>query len=440
MRVLLLAGDTIGRNMSAPGIRYWEMARQLAAEAEVVLAVPSVPDVAGDGFRVESYTTRSLPGLVRSADVVISQGYRLPLTSLTLTRSVLVVDLNDPVPLELLESYRTADRADARVVQGLAAARLLHLCERADAFLCASERQRDLWLGALAAAGRLNWDTAQNDPLLERLLMVIPFGVPSTPPRATRPVFRGVLPGIGATDRLVLWGGGVWDWLDPLTVIQAVARVAITHRDIRLVFVGSHPRSKNAPMPMLDRALALARSLDLLDRHVFFRPGWIPYEERQNPLLEADIGVSAHLDHLEARFAFRVRLLDYFWAGLPVLCTRGDDLSDAVAREGAGEVVAPGDVEGWTAAFLRLLTDPAAAARCRAGSQALAARLTWEHAVAPLREFCRAPRPASDRATRPRRSTIGALAGQAWTVGRLATEPGGLGAVWRRWRRRRAGR
>jgi hypothetical protein len=423
--------------MAAPGIRYWEMARHLAGAAEVVLGVPRDPGVAGEGFRVQTYTRRTLAGLVRGADVVVGQGFRLSLASLAQTPSVLVVDLNDPVPLELLETHRGWAPADARVVQRLAATRLLHLCRRADAFLCAGERQRDLWLGALAAAGRLNSDTARDDPRLDRLLMVVPFGLSSTPPRATRPVFRGVVPGIGPTDRLLLWGGGAWDWLDPLTVIRAVANVAVVRRDVRLVFVGTHPRSSSAPMPMLDRAATLARSLGLLDRYVFFNPGWIPYADRQNALLESDIGVSAHPDHLEARFAFRVRLLDYLWAGLPILCTRGDDLSDAVARRGAGEVLAPEDVDGWTAAILRLVEDPEAVARCRAGASALAGELTWERAVAPLRQFCLAPQPAADRPTGLRRSAVAALADQVWTTGRLAVAPGGLAAVWRRWRRRR---
>jgi glycosyltransferase involved in cell wall biosynthesis len=187
-------------------------------------------------------------------------------------------------------------------------------------------------------------------------------------------------------------------------------------------------------MPMLDEAVALARSLGILDRHVFFNAGWIPYAARQNALLEADIGVSAHPDHLEGRFAFRVRLLDYFWAGLPVLCTKGDDLADAVEQRGAGEALAPGDVEGWVASIARLLDDPAAMARRRAASRALAEELTWTRAVAPLREFCRAPRPAADRGRRLTKT--GALVSQVRAAGRLALARGGLGAVWRRWRGR----
>jgi hypothetical protein len=36
------------------------------------------------------------------------------------------------------------------------------------------------------------------------------------------------------------------------------------------------------------------------------------------------IGVSAHPAHLETRFAFRTRMLDYLWAGLPIVSTEGE--------------------------------------------------------------------------------------------------------------------
>ena len=70
-------------------------------------------------------------------------------------------------------------------------------------------------------------------------------------------------------------------------------------------------------------AVARAEELGLRDRVVFFNEGWVPYEQRGAYLLEADLGVSAHFDDLESRFAFRTRLLDCFWAGLPVVTTVG---------------------------------------------------------------------------------------------------------------------
>ena len=67
-----------------------------------------------------------------------------------------------------------------------------------------------------------------------------------------------------------------------------------------------------------------------------FNPGWVPYDEREAYLVEADLGVCAHHDHLEARFSFRTRVLDHFWAGLPSVLTGGDAMGELVERRGLG--------------------------------------------------------------------------------------------------------
>src|SRR3712207_7857570 len=53
---------------------------------------------------------------------------------------------------------------------------------------------------------------------------------------------------------------------------------------------------------------------------------------------------SLHAAGLEGRFASRTRVLDYLAAGLPVVCSSGDTMSDVVAAHGLGEVVPPQDV------------------------------------------------------------------------------------------------
>ena len=78
-----------------------------------------------------------------------------------------------------------------------------------------------------------------------------------------------------------------------------------------------------------------------------------PYEDRQNYLLEADVGVSTHFDHVETAFSFRTRILDYLWAGLPVVSTSGDALSDMIEAAGAGIAVPPNDVGALEDALLR---------------------------------------------------------------------------------------
>src|SRR5262249_34255083 len=142
------------------------------------------------------------------------------------------------------------------------------------------------------------------------------------------------------TDRLVLWAGGLWPWLDTLTAIRAIARVRQTRPEVKLVFPGArHPNPQMAGMPtQLPAAQALAQELDLLDKGVLFGE-WVPYADWENVLLESDLTVSLHTDTLETRLAFRSRLFDGIRAGLPAIVTRGDATSELVARYGLGAVV-----------------------------------------------------------------------------------------------------
>ena len=123
---------------------------------------------------------------------------------------------------------------------------------------------------------------------------------------------------------------------------------------------------------------------------------WVPYEDRGHWLAEADLAVVAHRPGLETEFAFRTRVLDHLWAGLPTVGTAGDVLVDRLVAAGAGVAVPPGD----TAAFTVALADLAgsAAARADAGAHALelADDYRWDRVAEPLVAFCRAPRRAPD--------------------------------------------
>jgi hypothetical protein len=143
-------------------------------------------------------------------------------------------------------------------------------------------------------------------------------------------------------------------------------------------------------------AVALADELGLTGRHVFFNEEWVPYEERANYLLEADVGVSTHLNHVETAFSFRTRVLDYLWAGLPIVTTEGDTFAELVESRGLGFTVRPGDVAGLHDALRDLLTDEALADRCRKSVADVAPELSWTRVLEPLMAFCREPRPAPD--------------------------------------------
>jgi hypothetical protein len=124
----------------------------------------------------------------------------------------------------------------------------------------------------------------------------------------------------------------------------------------------------------------------------------VPYDQRARYLVEADLGVSTHCDHLETHFSFRTRMLDYIWAGLPIVCTRGDFFAGVVESRGAGLTVPPGDVTALSRAIADLLDDPAKTTDARARLQALREELRWSTVVAPLARYCAQPAFAADRA------------------------------------------
>jgi glycosyltransferase involved in cell wall biosynthesis len=137
---------------------------------------------------------------------------------------------------------------------------------------------------------------------------------------------------------------------------------------------------------------------------VLFNDEWVAYEERGGWLLDAACAVSCHRDQPETRFSFRTRLLDCLWAGLPVVCTEGDDLGDLVERRDLGAVAPPGDPAAVAASLAEVLANGRAAYAERLA--AAAAAYEWPRVAAGLGEMINAPAPPrpSRRARRPAHS------------------------------------
>lgn len=379
--------------MAGSAIRSVEIASMLARDFAVTLAVPDESEtIATAATLVRVPLEATIPALVADADCVMIAGRTELMTAI---RKPLIVDLYDPFILSDLEFYGEGfGTAGGRPL--LALRWLQHHLANGDFFVCASEAQRRFWLGMLASAGRVNHANYAADHALERLLAVVPFGITNRPPVRTAPAVKGVVPGIGPDDKVVLWAGGLWNWFDPLTLVEALHRLRATRPEIKGLFLGvRHPNPDIGTMAQAERTLARARELDLTDRGAFFID-WVPYDERQNYLLDADVAVSLHQPGIEAQFAFRTRVLDYLWAGLPMVLGRGDELADRIEREGLGLTVPQGDVDAVAAAIATLVDTPPTAIRT-ARFAALRDELAWARVVEPIRAFCRAPHLAADK-------------------------------------------
>ena len=402
-RILLISHDVVGDSMAGPGIRYLTLARVLARHCPLTFAIPNpVPaSLRGEAFSIHQYRRgdwASIKPLAQHHDVLVfNTDIASDFPELAGLDASLVVDGYDPMMAEWLATHAGRDPAPQMEEWRARSRQLQAQLALGDFYICASERQRDWWLGLLEGAGRINPLTSAQDPSLRQLIDIVPYGIDDAPRVTTRRAIRGVWPGVGPTDKLILWGGGLWNWLDPLTAIRAMAKVTAARTHVKLVFPGTrHPNPDLDGMPTHTQAArTLAKELGLADKTVLFGD-WVPYDTWPAVLMESNLALSLHFDTYETRLAFRSRVLGYVWAGLPTIATRGDATGDLVAAYGLGELVEVGDADGVAAAILRWLDTPRS--NLEPNFDRARADYAWERAAEPLIRFCQNPRRAADRA------------------------------------------
>lgn len=400
--MLIVANDVVAKQMAGPGIRCFEVGRELTRSGhEVTLVGIGATDLETSALRVIPQLGQAdMERLARQQDAIVLEG--IALVRYPLLRRVpvpLVVDLYDPFPLALLEQEAHRPLAEQEHESAEIRRVLDELLRGGDFFVCASEEQRDLWIGALLEAGRIVPKIWADDNSLRRLIDVVPFGLPTAPPEAASD--RQLPVGDLRDDDIVLmWGGGIYNWFDPLTLIEAVGRAATIEPAVKLIFMATgHP---NAAVPermwMPTRARQLSDRLGLTGSHVFFNRDWVSYGDRARWLQAADCGVSTHFQHAETRYAFRTRMLDYLWCGLPIVCTEGDHFAKLVADRDLGWVVPAQDVEALAAAILEMAADPDRRHTISGRVREVAREMTWERVCQPLVKFMTDPHMAADEA------------------------------------------
>lgn len=381
-KVLLIALDIVGKSMAGPAIRYFEFAKRLSKEHDVVLMTPNVPDIEAENFRFALFS--EMKEEIKKADVVVCQQLIVKIAFwLFIYRPRLIIDAYDPQALEHLEIFKNAPLKEREKRNRNIVEQTNFSMGSADGIICANDPQKDLWLGLLMSLKAVTPKIYDVNFTLNHWLAKVPFGLPDTPLKPLTGMRAKF--GIKETDTVLLWGGGIWNWFDPLSLIRAVDLLSKSRDDIKLVFMGvKHPNEIFPEMKMAKDAVALVKELGLMDKFVFFNFGWTPYEERQAFLNESDIGVTTHFEHLETRYAFRTRILDYLWAGLPVIATRGDSFAEMIEARGAGVSVPCEDPKSIAEAILAVKANPH---NYRLKSHELSQEFTWSHVVKPLSEM-----------------------------------------------------
>jgi len=366
--------------MAGPGIRSWEMAHALERKGHHASILSRHVEQGFTGDSIITVGKSSFSNLftrILRSDCIIQAGSPLAIFLSILFRKKLIFDQYDPVIFEFLErkplSWR--GRFQKRAMLLLWKVRQRIILRFGDGFLVANDKQKDFLIGQLAILGHIRKLDA---------VVIVPFGLPTAKPVKTRLVLRGIK--IKDSDFLLVWGGGIWDWFDPFTLLRAIEKISKKRSDIKVYFPGIMPPSPDSQkMAVTKTFLDEVRSLNLMDSTVFINTGWTAYEDRANYLLEADVGISLHRDSMETRFAFRTRMLDYLWAELPVIASKGDSWADIIEKREMGITVLPGDIDSVADAIMQMADDKSSRIRCREHVRSVAMEYQWDELVSRLK-------------------------------------------------------
>jgi len=362
-KILLLSTDPITEKIAGIATRYLHLATQLAKKGEVILGAPEIRSNLPPP--IQPWDGKTFRGL----EVILAPPLALlSYPSLLEVPSYLIFDLSDPVIFENLYLFP----GDALRFTAYFSLYQLALWS-GDHFLVANVRQRDFYMPLFLSSRRANTQLLSSQPdIQQRLFTLLAGGTPDVP-----------FPISNEKKEYILWFGGIWEWMDPLTPLRAFLSIQ-EKIPYSLVLVGSqHPSGYLPPSRILKTLWREARASPLWDRRIRV-VDWVPYEQRVEFLKKAFVGVSCHPDGLEAYYAHRARLFEYLWAGIPVIATSGETLGEEIASHGAGILVKPGDVQGVARALLDLHQNSLRREEMAKASRTLGEQMRWEKMIHPL--------------------------------------------------------
>jgi len=377
------------------GLRSWGLASALAKavpESVVTLAIPGWYDLPMmpakfEGVRIARWGRETLAEMIAEHDVVVASyclgDYSVLISDALLEHQVLVWDAYVPIHIEVC-ARRSVNRASEFVAYEKDRPIWEACLKRGDYFLCATEAQQTYYTGVLAAIGRINPIGYDDDPFL-----IVPYGVHETEAVLGRRPCSELIPAPEAWK--LLWFGGVYPWFDIGCLLEAVKVLSKKHA-VGLVIVGAknpyvnHPDFKKSyeRMKKMIEDPAIAPFVHLVD--------WVPFHERGNWYLDADLICFANQPGMENLFAWRTRVVDYLWTRTPLATNGGDPLGEEMIAAGAAVRIDATNPEVLADTLAATLGNAKKLAAMRQAADTIREKYLWKNAIRPLAEVVRGSR------------------------------------------------
>lgn len=395
-KILVISHDKVGTSMAGPGIRYHQIANNLSKKYDVTLAVfnPAyISDVSDVAYSVVDIHVQKFKEEFKKYDAILALWLSNEMIEFAKANNiVLIFDIYAPVPVEDLVQRvfggQISPESDFDYNQMLRNYR--HFIRNGDFFLTSNEQQRDFWMGYAFAANKTS-PSLQNSRPVDSFFSICPMGIDLEQIKNIR--YKNLLgeriDNLQESDYVIVWTGGIWDWFDAKTPIDAINHVVKSgFNNVKLVFLGTkHPNDDVPAMEETEVARRYAKELELINKNVFFLDGWLPYDDRIHYLKRANAALYAHKPSIESRFSHRTRVLDHILMCLPTIATSGDYFSDYINKYNLGVSVEPFDSNSMAAAIIGLIKNPNLQKQIELNIKKIQKYFTWDYTLRDLNVF-----------------------------------------------------
>jgi glycosyltransferase involved in cell wall biosynthesis len=376
-----------GRRSEGTGLRNWGMAKtlkRLIPNSDVVLAYKvnideQIPNGIYDGVNLVLWRGDEIQFEIKKCDFIIlsfcmGSDSTWILDQLNGSQKA-ILDCYVPIFTEVCarDSLDKENEAKnyARDIQYWNKALL-----RGDYFLVANDSQVIYYQGVLSSIGKLTPLNYGN-----RTIIKAPYGYDDNIPVAGAAPFNKKINNSNAFK--ILWFGGVYPWFDIDILINAVS-IVNNLIPCRLAMVGALNPFNSHPdfIAKYDRLVELINKNNLSD--IVTLEDWVDYDKRADWYLDSDIIITLNKTGFENSLAWRTRLVDYVWSGVPLATNGGDPLGEDLIKHGAAFRIDITTHISLTNSLVSIIEDKVQLSNVRLAIRDYRSKLFWRSALLEL--------------------------------------------------------
>jgi len=386
----------IDKNLVGTAVVYKKIADIYSSLGYIVnMVIPEESNLDDKSINFYLYNTKNNNNLINKSSVVIFGAYPPiePLIYSYKKNKIIISYLWSIAPIGSLEFKDFKNIKKQKELHNYIVASYNLSLLASDKIYCRDEGVRKVVFGSLISLFKADLENYINNKQFKNILEVAPFGIEKKKIKTKNKeyLYRGKYQNISKKDFILLWNGGIWNWNDGKSLIEAMN--VLKKENIKLVFQGfAHPSNNQKLSTEAKNTIKLAKKYNLINNSVFFIDKWIPYNERHKYLLEADAGIITSPNIPEANLFFKTRIYDYLYSKLPTILFDCEAFSQTISNNGLGLVCKTGDFNDLARNIKKLAKSKKIKNEIKQNISKYQKEIYWENTLKPVYDFAKHPK------------------------------------------------